>query len=403
MSLAQTAFAASVSMPVNGCTSYAPRLLSFFDGCAEFSAVTGRAGCTKVKGICPACVTYEGDHLQMWLPDFLVEVTQAFGRSMFAEASTGVALNAHLKAATAWATSSSGQAPFLSNGVGLNTSHSSFWHVRVLPVPFGSLANTYPPLSTSKGVGLPTCYSAVSELAYGQWTYGLSDMPVAAAIASIAIPVCYTGIGAAVASLGQTGAAVASSMTGVGDEGTASGFPSGCALPVPAKLGLAKNTSPSSDAWNPAKLCIGTLGGLIPRTGLVPADDPFKAALTAGVKFASLTSDHFGDSSTGGWNITDKWQLVYPPSPHGYCFRPGDFNQAWEVPAGVLEDPSTRIADNATGTGGRAQVYVFAVWRKRTSCEEPLNVVSAGAAWQADYQLNKAKNLALCSAAQVIP
>ena len=71
---AQTALSFSSTMPFNGCTFYRPRLVvqSFaagtpYGGCAEFSAVLGPSGCRKVKGVCPACVTYSGDHLRMWL------------------------------------------------------------------------------------------------------------------------------------------------------------------------------------------------------------------------------------------------------------------------------------------------------------------------------------------------
>lgn len=92
----------NLTMPINACTNYKPRLISFFDSCAEFSAITGRNGCTKTKGVCPACVTYPGDHLQMWLPDYFVEVTPHIGRSVFAENAAGSALNLHLKAAMAW-------------------------------------------------------------------------------------------------------------------------------------------------------------------------------------------------------------------------------------------------------------------------------------------------------------
>lgn len=56
----QNARAASLTMPFHGCTFYKPRLVlesfagaSPFAGCAEFSAVNGRNGCRKVKGVCP--------------------------------------------------------------------------------------------------------------------------------------------------------------------------------------------------------------------------------------------------------------------------------------------------------------------------------------------------------------
>ena len=86
----------SVLQPLNGCTFYKPRLVPEFGRCGQFSAVRGRSGCRKVKGICPACVTYPGDDVQMWLPDYFIEVTRHIGRSMFAENFDGVALAAQL-------------------------------------------------------------------------------------------------------------------------------------------------------------------------------------------------------------------------------------------------------------------------------------------------------------------
>lgn len=400
-SFTESASAATLSLPINGCTIYKSRLLSFFDACAEFSAVTARGGCMKVKGICPACITYPGDHVQMWLPDFLVEVSTHFGKSLFAEGVSGAGLKAHLEAATKWANSTSMQFEKFSDGGAFDTSHSMMWHVRILPVPYGKLATTFPPVSASKGVGVPVCYSSLSELDLGQWTYNLADGPAAIALAPIALPKCYTPLGAIATSIGQTVTSNAVAASGFDDSISTNPFPSSCALPIPTKFALAK-TMAGSDTWNVSKMCIGSLGGLLPRTGNVPADNPYKAALVAGVKFASLTSDHFGDSNTGGWQLTDKWQLVYPPTTHGYCFRPGQVSQALEIPLGVLEDPTTRIADSAS-LSVKSGTYVFAVWRRRDACMEPLNAVSGGAGWQADYQINKAKNIALCSAAQVIP
>ena len=89
--LAATSHAAE-AVPFHGCTFYKPRLTlpSFaggtpWAGCASFSAVTGRNACRKVKGICPFCVTYAGDDVQMWLPDYYIEVTRHLGRSAFAK------------------------------------------------------------------------------------------------------------------------------------------------------------------------------------------------------------------------------------------------------------------------------------------------------------------------------
>lgn len=393
---------AAVSMPLHACTNYASRLMPFFEPCAEFSVARGRNGCTKVKGICPACVTYQGDDLQMWLPDYFVELTPHVGRSVFAESTAGAGLNLHLKGAKAWWDKTLPSIPLLANGTGSENSHSMSWHARILPVPFGATINTYPPLASSKGVGFPTCYTAVSELIPAQWKYGLADLPFALALSPLIVPMCFATPG--IVAAGQTVAGLASSATsmGSGGEGGMSDIPNGCARPIYQREAFAKNMMPSSDVWNPGKLCIGTLGPLLPRVGEIASDEPFKTALTVGVKFASITSDFFGDRATGGWDLTDKWQLIYPPSPHGYCFRPGQLSQILEVPFGVVEDGVTRVSDNLNMSGAKANVkanvYVFAVWRKRNTCQEPIEP-----AWTADYKLNRAKNQALCKASSFLP
>lgn len=337
----------------------------------------------------------------MWLPDFFVEVSTHFGKSMFTDGVSGTALRLHLEAAVRWAKSTAAQYEKFSDGAAFDTSHAMMWHVRILPVPYGKIATTFPPLSASKGVGLPVCYSSLSELDLAQWTYNTADGPAAAALSPIALAQCYTPLGALASSAGQTIGSNVLANSGFDDSGPTGSFPSGCALPIPAKVALAKSMA-GSDTWSLSKMCIGSLGSLIPRTGVVPADNPFKAALVAGIKFASLTADHFGDSSTGGWQLTDKWQLIYPPSPHGYCFRPGQMRQALEIPLGIIEDPTTRMKDSAT-LSARSGTFVFAVWRRRDTCQEPLNTVTAGQGWKFDYQINKGKNIALCGAAQVIP
>lgn len=394
---------ADFSVPLHACTMYSSRLKSQFDSCADFSVVNGRSNCTKTKGECPYCVKYPGDHFRMWLPDYLVEVTPHVGRSMFAEATAGAALNLHLKAATAWWDKTMPSTPLTSSGASSEVSHSSFWHVRILPVPFGKEVNTFTPLPSSRGTGIPTCYSAVSELIPHQWAHGTVDLSIALAQTALAVPACLHPLGAGLAATQQAAAAelpsvgnIVSSVSGVDIDG----FPSGCARPVAELEAKARNFAAGADAWNPAKLCIGTLGPLLSRTGTVAADDPFKAALTAGVKFASLSSDFFGDTTTGGWQLSDKWQLIYPPSLHNYCFRPGQFSQLKELPFGVNEDGAVRVKDNLNMSGAKANVksntYVFAVWRRRETCEEPM-------IWRASYNINKGKNSAICSASSIFP
>lgn len=396
---------ANFSLPLNACTSYSPRLISTFGTCADFTVTRAKNGCMKVKGVCPACVTYQGDLLEMWLPEFMVEVSPHIGRSIFAESTAGAALKLHLTAAKAWWDKSFPSTPLTASGSLSQNSHSSTWHARILPVPFGAAVNTYPPLRSSAGVGVPVCYSSLSELMPNQWKYGQADLPIALAQSFLTVPQCYLPLGAAASALAQGALAYAPSPSGIISSVTGvdiGGFPNGCARPIFDKEAVAKSLSPSSDAWSMSKRCIGTLGALIPRTGEIASDEPFKAALTAGVKFASATSDFFGDSKTGGWELSDKWQLIYPPSLHNYCFRPGQASQILEMPFGVNEDGITRASDNAKMNGALANSksgsYVFLVWRKRETCQEPL-----GSIWKADYELQKAKNMAICAGSSAFP
>ncbi len=144
---------ALVTPPFNGCTFYKPRLAlesfagaSDFAGCASFSAVNGRNGCTKIKGVCPACVKYNGDHLQMWLPDYFIEVTKHIGRSVFSESVDGKILAAQLGLAVTWwdAGTASVTNPLFSNGTQSTSGRESVWHARILTVPYGAIANNWP-------------------------------------------------------------------------------------------------------------------------------------------------------------------------------------------------------------------------------------------------------------------
>lgn len=397
-------YPASVTIPFNGCTFYKPRLAfeSFanatdFGGCANFSAILGRNGCKKTKGPCPACVVYPGDNVQIWLPDYFIEVTKHVGRSVFAESIDGKALAQHLKLASSWWSSHTfgGSNPLLSNGTSSDSARESFWHARILTVPYGSLVSNYPPLGASKGVGLPFCYSAISEYLPDQWNYNLSDGPYAVAWASVGGPLCLTSLGAAASG------AIAEAKSKIGGIGRFPGVPMTsfqCATPVGAQEGLAKNTLPSSDTMSPitsgdiTKLCMGSWGNLVPRTGWIASEDPHMSAMLAAYKFMSIAGD-FNLNSELKLRNDDKWQIVYPPRIGGRCFIPGsplkDFPPA-------ADDPLSRTVDELDPTSSlKNQTYIIAVWRKRESCEEPLQYVQG---WSASYKANYYKNLGICQA-----
>lgn len=54
-------------------------------------------------------------------------------------------------------------------------------------------------------------------------------------------------------------------------------------------------------------------------------------------------------------------------------------------------------------SGDTGRPVPTSLWRKRTSCQEPAGTITAGLAWKADYFVNKAKNKAVCAAAQILP
>ena len=379
-----------------GCTFYEPRLStesfangSDLAGCAQFSAVNGRNGCTKTK----LFVHYRGDDIQMWLPDYFIEVTKHIGRSVFAESLDGKILELQLQLAVKWweANTASVANPLFSDGSQSTSSRDSFWHARILTVPYGSIVNNYPPLSAGKG-GPPSCFSAISEFFPAQWDMNLSDGPYAMAWAPVGSVMCLSTAG------GLSAAAIAEAKKNAGTVANGAGqFPSNpvqCANPVGAKEGFAKNALPSSDAISPigdiSRLCMGTWGNLVPRTGWIQSEDPKMSALMAAYKFASLAGDFHlnGDLKP---RADDKWQIVYPPQFGGSCFTPG--NPFTMIPP-PTDDPFSRGSDELTpGSSLKNSTYIIAVWKKRESCEEPLQFING---WSADYKANFVKNSAIC-------
>jgi hypothetical protein len=338
----------------------------------------------------------------MWLPDYLIEVSKHVGRSVFADSADGVALARHLKLATNW-WSSSTLAPAVgvfSNGFQSPSGRDSFWHVRMLPVPYGSWVNNFPPLAASKGVGLPSCFSALSEFMAGQWNYNLADASYAAAWAPAGIPLCLSLVGGAAMGAIQEARAQVSQIAS-----STPSFPDlpvdvTCANPVGAAEAFYKNALPSSDALAPLKgdvadkLCMGTWGNLLPRTGWITSEDTHMSAMIAAHKFMSAAGD-FHLSPQLKLRPDDKWQVVYPPQiGGGRCFTPGSpFKDLPPVP----EDPISRGRDELTPFGDlKSNTYIIAVWRRRNSCEEPLQWIGG---WSADFKANFLKNSAVCKAA----
>lgn len=385
----------ALTQPLNACTMYKPRLLGHFESCAEFSVERGRHGCRKIKGTCPSCVQYPGDDVQMWLPDYLIEVTRHLGQSKFAVSTDSALLRAQLAQALAtWQAGIVAPPTFGSNGDQSSSAGASFWHARILSVPYGTEILNYPPMSPSIGGGLPMCYAAISEFMPSQWNYNVADAPYALAWAPLGASMCLNILGGALAA---GVAAAKKSVAKIAASAPRVNWPiSTCATPVLAKEAFVKNALLSADTLTPlqdiSKLCMGSWGPLVPRTGWVLSDDPFMSAMAAAYKFQSLAGDMHLNAALKVQD-DDKWQIIYPPRAAGGCFRPG-MPTVGATHGG--DAVVSRMRDELQASDpGRGQTYVIAVWRRRHSCEEPLQSLGA---WTANYQLQTQKNRGLCQA-----
>ena len=360
--------------PVDACSFYKSIWKPHFMTCAE--PKIRRRVCTKTKGSPPLVIRYKGDRSSMYLPDYLIEVTAHWGRSIFE--GTSELMKNHMEHARTYYATKDKILPsygFFDNGGEHRESSSHFWHARLLIVPGGSTTMTYPSLKAGGGgiMPKPICFSGISEYYFDQWNLGIADLPFAMAWAPIGIPVCHSNVGAASYAALASGAvsqgksAANDVLSGLGIPPVASQFTNtiGCAYPVPAKMALTLNLNPSSDALNFTKMCMGSLGNLLPREGTITAEDRFRSALMAAWRFSSLVND-VQPMSFAGIDFDDKWQLVYPRTSHGHCFRAGSLSDfptgPWEYGRGV----DANWADPKTNT------YVFAIWKKReTNCQEP--------------------------------
>jgi hypothetical protein len=377
---------------LNACTFYRD-LDTRFWGCAE--PKIHRKSCTITRGACPACVRYPGERGEMWLPDFFIEVTTRYGESRFAD-EMPVPFKPHLEIAKRWAESRAGGFPSSkftdSSSANIGSAKQHFWHARMLLPPFGGLVFQYADLPI-KGVATaaaPTCFSAISEQLFDQWHLGLADSKYALLWAPIGLVKCMDPAAiiadtAINATIGQLKGAGFSEAAGGGTIGEKFG-PLGCSYGVPGPLMSVANAKPGSDATSFSKLCMGSLGNLLPREGAIENDDPFRSALMAAWKFASLTKDAL-PASLGGIQSDDKWQLVYPKNLDFGCFRPQNaFIGDW-LPPGPQE------LRDFTEEG---QTYIFAIWRSRKTktCYE---LGTADLRWKKPVQLvNYYANKGVC-------
>jgi hypothetical protein len=392
--------------PFNACTFNAPPfvLQSFaggtpFAGCAAWSAIRGRNACIKTKGTCPYCVTYLGDHLQMWLPEFFIEVTTAPGESAFTLAGDGALLKKHLSLGHEWwKTASLAPLPFASRAQSDVLSQSTIWHARILAMPYASMMGSFSPLPGVDGTEAPTCYAGLSEFMPAQWNYNLADVPYALAWAPLGAGLCNMPAGAAImGGLEAVKGSVGSLTAGKNFDG---GSGDVCARPVSAAEAQGKNIRPSGDALAPltmgpaeisSKLCMGSWGNLLPRTGWAVTADPLLSAMQAAYRFSSAAAD-FNLNDNWKLRADDKWQIVFPVNAPATCFKPGaPFPFLAPAP---LEKGAQRMSHELSALSKRKGTYVIAVWRRRETCQEPLETVSG---WSLSHKGHLAKNAAMCA------
>jgi hypothetical protein len=404
LAFSRQAYASKVA-PFNACTFQTPEFVgpsfaggSSNKGCASWSVERGRNGCRKTKGACPLCVTYAGDHLQMWLPEYFIELTTAPGDSLFTITPDGTLLKQHLKLATSiWkspvphndgALSKADQAG--RRGAPDITSETHFWHARILVMPYANLMGNYWPLPGVFGTEAPTCFAGISEFFFDQWNLNLIDAPYAFLYAPIGIPLCNTPSGATLAAGVETvrGAVskVGSGLSFPGGQGEVCGRPMAC-----WSEGASKLLRPASDVLrpltDPTRICMGSWGNLVPRTGWSVTSDAFMSAMQAAYKFTSLNSDLLLNDNFKVRD-SDKWQILYPSVTPNSCFKPGS------PTAPPMENGLKKQEKELTPGAKNKGTYLIAVWRKRETCQEPLEAVNG---WSASYKAHLQKNKALCA------
>lgn len=392
-----------LALPASGCTFYTPRMVAqSFGMCANYSAAVGRNGCTIYHW--PA-IEYPGVDVQMWLPDFFVEVTKYTGQSMFTKIPTNpleAGLAAHLKLANLYFQAAEPQTTALGGG-GVTDSPSvddlnqmSYWQVRMLQVPFGKEVVEFRPGLSPRGSGLPIYYDGISEFVSQQWRDNLADLPFATLLEPVANPFCNSlATGVAIGISNELRGKLSSATGSFDNAPPAPKLPFGVATPMSAKLIFAQNLKPNSDVFapfsDPTKLCMGSKGPLIPRTGFISSEDRYQSALIAAMKFMSLIGDAYQWGGDYKLRTTDKFQLVYPVTA-AMCFNP----------TGVLDSNFAEVrSPNDESIPGNANTYIFAVWREKHSCEDkgPFGQAAGVEYYKTTYPVDIEKNKAICSAA----
>ena len=371
----------SIAVPFHGCTFYKPRFIPYSwpggqgTGCADFQSVYG--ACTIVHCGFWGCISYAGNKVTGYVPDYYIEVTKKIGRSAFAESIDGAALNSQLQLSEKyWDLNYPPVAPIVGqNGTSqtiedVKAPYQHLSYARMINVPYSDPLWRFQGLDAPKGSSIPTCFQGISEFDPTTWNddpVRNPDFPIATALSSISAAVCLSAAG----SMSQ--GAIASARTLIDSLPIPSGsrigienqsFGPNCAMPVPSWYGGAQSIKTASAFLSdPTKLCMGYMGALLPRTGKISSSDNWTASLESAYRMASLTNDHF---TNGGGIGPDKWQIVWPRVAAPYCFAPGGL----DTPHEGTDTSLKTVADEFPAAQGLDDMVV-AVWRKRESCLEP--------------------------------
>jgi len=348
------------AVPFHACTFFKPTLVKQSMLCADFRVTYG--ACRKIKCFPGGCYTYDGALVTGWMPDYFLEVTNRAGQSAFASADFPAMKAAMGIAAGRWASHGIlGDLPSLSATTEARQGdHHSMFFGRALQVPFGPVGwrlQTASDMNT--GTMYPKCYKAVTEFAAETWADDWSssgDRELATAWAAYTAPVCAGGaaVMGALATLPRPSVPVPSF--------------GGCALrplSVPEQKAAAVTGSATYDI---TKQCMGGLGGLLPRTGFTDGST-YDAAERIAWRTASLAEDYF--KAGVGVEPSDKWQIVHPAST-GFCFPPGSALRPSPLLGGQHFGRLPPLSYDNLAVPQHETDYVFAVWRFRSTCVEPL-------------------------------
>jgi hypothetical protein len=113
--------------------------------------------------------------------------------------------------------------------------------------------------------------------------------------------------------------------------------------------------------------------------------------MQAAYRFSSAAAD-FNLNDNWKLRADDKWQIVFPVNAPATCFKPGaPFPFLAPAP---LENGAQRMSHELSALSKRKGTYVIAVWRRRETCQEPLETVSG---WSLSHKGHLAKNAAMCA------